>query len=443
MRCLIIGTSNSILASGYRPFLEALLPEATFGLFMIGATPSILVPYALATRPPDDVDTVVIDTLVNDANHAAAGWASDAWNFRMLQESADHLRGLGKRVVLLLMPQTESADVARRLRRERKAFARDRGIEVLDGYDVTDALQATCDLSEGQVFKDPAHVHPPAALIIAQRLAALLRRDPPPDRIEAPEAASRALPYLFRPMPAAPGGPVLRSTALLQRGYVALKAGERREIDFGRPVALLGVALNLAATSCLLVVRGEHGGIVKDLRFAGGPAGADAMQHQLVAFADPPRGTTFTIEVRASVGSEAIEASRLAGQAVSAGEAEVEGFVARVLHPAPPSLFQAAADAEAAVPALSAEERCIGRLAGLMPTTDRLERAAGIFRGRIASTVPIWRRQPPQAALALASLGVELGAVRAARHVLEEALREAPQARRVAERLAALKDPAE
>jgi len=48
LRCLIIGTSNSVMKAGYRPHLEALCPDIAFRLFTIGATPSVLLPYALA-----------------------------------------------------------------------------------------------------------------------------------------------------------------------------------------------------------------------------------------------------------------------------------------------------------------------------------------------------------------------------------------------------------
>lgn len=423
-RCLIIGTSNSIRQSGFRPLLAALRPDIEVSLAGVGGSPSILLPYILERTPLTGVGHVVIDTLVNDSGHTSSGWADPALCEMALLESIAAIKRAGIPVTLLLMPQRNMQERAQELRARRLAIAAAQGLGVVDGYVAVEQLRERFAIPDARLFDDVAHASWPVNLLVARRLAAAL------GPIAAPAADGLALPYIVR-APEAEGAEIVeRSTSLAACRYVVLREGASARITLDEPGDLLGIALNTARASGFLRIETEGGALVKDLRTetdGPGPGGRE-MVHMIAATMTALRGRSFTLSMHAAPPEGAVERTKLAGgqDETARGEAEIEALIFRnSAAPAwtPPDV----APADPVRPALGPEEEAIGMAAMFSFASAHRSPGAQFFRTRIATEPPIWERKPPQIARLLVELGDQLGDPAGARRLRRMAAERFPK----------------
>lgn len=429
LKLLIIGTSNSIRRGGYREMLAALRPDVEIHLHGVGGSPSILLPYVLSGLVAEGAfafDHVVIDTLVNDSGHTANGWADESLCEMALFEAIEWIMARGVPVTLLLMPQTNVVEQARRLRERRRSLAAARGVAVVDGYDVVDALRAAFELNDARLFDDKAHASWPVNLILARRLAALIGAAAP-----APQGAPAPLPYFTLPLGEPGAARIQRASSLTARSYLPLWQGAPVTLVTEAPAELLGIAFNTARASGFLRIETEGGVVVKDLRTeTDGPGDPEReMVHMVAATQTPLRGTRFVFSMHAERPSGTLDATKRIGEAVgqSRGEAEIEAAVFRDAQ-RPPWRPGEAAPAPLEAAGLRPEEVAIGLTATIAFSQDQRSLASRFFRARIANEPAFWERRPQQMARLLIEFAALLGEEGASRRLARMASAQFPKA---------------
>lgn len=424
-RCLVIGTSNTVRRGGFPSYMRSLAPDLDLVVDGVGATPSVLLPYVLAEVPLEGVTHVVVDCFVNDSGHIARQGGEAAVCEAILFDAIAWLRGQGIQVILLLLPRANAGSATDAARARRLAFCRAQGIPVVDGVALVETLGRSQGLGPAELFDDPQHVAWPVALMVAQRLVALVA-----DTAQAEPRAPRPRPYLRRPLPPPPGAlAVERSTSLVPtKRYLRLEIGQASVIELEEEATLLGVSLNGALGGGLLEVTAE-GGTTREARHveADSCAPGREMIHLVHPFAAPLRGRRFRFALAAESATDAFM--------------EVEAAVFRrgaLPMPEEPARLPAEGEALLLAPleVALAQAALATRKAGAATGGEgQVERQ---FRRLLAGDPPAWARHPAHVARFLAQLGVALGDDRAARRLLQQAAEAYPEAEELRADLARL-----
>lgn len=422
----------------------------------MGGAPSLLVPYILASVPPDDYDAVVIDTLVNDATLLSTGRADPLVCERALFEGIEWLRGRGKPVVLLLLPQANAPLHAGPLRERRLEWSRARGVPVVDAVAVAAGLASGFGLHESHLFDDAQHAAWPVTLIAAMRLGAILPATPatvapapdpdpapppcaavpdaaPPTAIAAPDPTP--LPYAVVPLDPGSGRVIERATSLMRRSYAVLGPGGSAAIAASGPAVPLALGLNAARTTGVIRITAEDGSIAETPHLAPAPDEdpARCMIHALIGIPAPLHGTRFTVGIEG------------AQDGAHGTVGEIEAVLLRDATPEREDLWSGirtdlTPGSRPVQGSLSPSEAAIGTVASILRGQGATTAAARIFRTRVASDPPLWERGAVPAARVLADLGESLGVDDAAERVLDAALARFPRNPGLPDRLRALRE---
>lgn len=177
----IVGTSTSIMKTGYVPQLVDLLPDTKIANFSLGGCPSIYGSYVIEKeRIAEDFDYVIIDFCINDQQLERSSFLS----IESLVSSFGALLALfspEKRCqpLVLLLPQRDAFkdDRLQKVRNLNRLLCQEFNVSVIDMFDLIEKSHQAHGTEIEVFFSDWTHMHQdfaqPFAELVANRLTEL------------------------------------------------------------------------------------------------------------------------------------------------------------------------------------------------------------------------------------------------------------------------------
>lgn len=255
----VFGTSNGLFKDGYVAGIREQVGAGACENRSVGASTSFI---WFATHHGVDFsrfDWAVIDYCVNDGLMIRSGANSvENWRNSVLTAIAEVREG-GCQPALLILPSRQTMEGDNPLLPEALRLAREQCVPFLNGFALMrELLRRRANLQIGDLFRDPAHLHPSIARLIGVYLVQALSSVPPPASYGSAPGSARA--FRFAPVAdwSAPDMVRERATSLTTRSFRTFKSEEIYPCPAEPGERLVGVALDLSKSHGTLVIDGDR-----------------------------------------------------------------------------------------------------------------------------------------------------------------------------------------
>ncbi len=320
MRLAVIGTSNSVLRGGYTAGLADHPATAHVANFSLGASTTVVLPKVWAEQDLGGFDFILLDFAVNEEYWVGVETSSLAGIASILD---DFVSRLGQKTVpvVVVMPAITGLGRVLPVHDFYRAYARERGYPLYDGFDYVTSRSAGEDASK--MFMDRDHLARDHARAfgrhIADGLAGLSERP------LARGHRTAALPdHRFHAIAAdelTGGAFVRRQTSLTSVNLARLGPWDRIALAFDHGVEIIGVGVNLAQSNGGVSITSPLGG--RHVGLAGSQFKGDGISLSYVVLPmEPLAGVAF--EIAAFAVSPTVALLELAGITIRGAVRQVD-----------------------------------------------------------------------------------------------------------------------
>lgn len=268
MKAAVFGTSNGIISDGYLAALKSHPDVEKVLNLSLGASPIDFFIYRIFAAPLEGVDFAILESAVNDAACCRAGAYTVERMKDVLAFAVDTLISRGVEPIGFIVPPRNLDEHTQGvIAGQREVFDR-AGIRYFDGFEAFTQEAERLGVEYADLFRDAAH---PLSEVVNRLSATYLATI---NQAEAPKRDPMAE-YGFEYRPIGAGSVSIRAkelerrdftTALVKGTLFTVPDGDGIELQVENGEELVGLVLNIRATSSFLKLEGESQ-MFKDGRF--------------------------------------------------------------------------------------------------------------------------------------------------------------------------------